>query len=623
MDALSPQIWRFSLLITAFVALFALVGMRLQHLQLAQGSQLVQMNNKQHERTWTLPAARGSITDASGAPLAESASTWTLCADPLYMVDRLSATVELNNLLGIDRGLLRTEFETQRNGRVLARGLDDRQADQVRALKIEGVYLRRDFVRVYREGGLGAHLLGFVNAEGRGAAGLELELEPHLAGTAGKESVLIDAHGQPLVADGVHIPPRAGALVALTIDVELQRLAEKELADEVARSQPANAVVLLVEPTTGNIVAMASWPTFQPADHAGLSPLSMRNNAVAFVYEPGSTMKPLVAGAAVSEGLTTWNERIFCEHGKWTCHDGRSERTITDHSYKNGGHDMLTVTQGIALSDNILMAKLGLRLGVERLWRWENLFGFGRRCGIALPGEDAGIMLPHDHWSVLGSCMSVPMGHEIAVTPLQLAMAHCAIANGGVWLPPRLIKRISTTDDAGHPVDQPLQALPEPRRIFSTEIAAEIQDAMTHTMTEGTGKDVQLDGYTAAGKTGTAEKLIDGKYSHDHHVGSFICWAPASRGVRPELLCLVVIDDPAKGGQYGAENAAPTVQHILQQALEMRGVPKQLPVAPTVPGMPSAPAASERGSQVAQAEHHASQRHHHAGAAAGATGVAR
>jgi cell division protein FtsI/penicillin-binding protein 2 len=610
MDQPGPQIWRFGMTLAVFLGLFALVGVRLQHLQLAQGSHLAEMGSKQRERTWYLPAPRGNIVDASGAPLAESSASWTLYADPLYMVDRLRATVELARILGVDRARLREQFESQRNGRVLARGLDDKRADAIKALGIEGVYVSRDFTRIYREGGLAAHALGFVDGDGHGGGGVELLMDKLLSGTPGKESVSIDAHGQPLANDSVHIQPKAGAQVQLTIDLVLQRIVEKELIAEVEASHPANAAALLIDPMRGDILALASWPSYQPADHQGLDAASMRDNAIGFVYEPGSVMKPLVAGAAVSDHLAQWNERIFCEHGKWTYRFGNAERTITDHSLASGGHGMLTVTQGIALSDNILMAKLGLRIGPERLWQWETAFGFGRRTGIALPGEDAGIMLPKARWTVLGSTMSVPMGHEIAVTPLQMAMAHAAIAHGGVWQPPRIIARITSTDDNGQTIDLPIPALPPSRRIYDSEEAAEIQDAMTHTMTEGTGKDVQLDGYTAAGKTGTAEKLVDGHYSHDHHVGSFVCWAPATRGVSPALLCLVVIDDPSVGGHYGAQNAAPTVQKILQQALEERGVPRQtppeepheLPPVGPPPAQPAHPAAPERPTQVAQAD---------------------
>jgi cell division protein FtsI (penicillin-binding protein 3) len=574
---MSPQPWRFAVTIAAFFCLFCLLALRLHRLQVEEAPRLAELGERQHERTWMLPAARGGIYDRSGAPLAESQATWTLLADPLFMEDRLRATVELARVLGVERDDLRKQFETGRNGRTIAKGLDDRQADAVRGLGLAGLYLRRDFTRIYREGGLAAHVLGFVNAEGGGGAGIEQKFDQALGGTAGHESILIDSKGVPVVGGGETVPAKPGANVELSIDLELQRIVEKELAAGVERHQPKNAAAILVVPATGEIVAMASWPTYSPSDHQGLGVDSMRDNPIGFVYEPGSVMKPLVAGAAVSEGLARWNEQIFCEHGRWTYHDGRAARTISDHSYKNGGHGMLTVVQGIALSDNILMAKLGLRMGPEKLWQWETLFGFGRRTGICLPGEDAGLMLRREKWSVLGSCMSVPMGHEIEVTPLQMAMAHAAIANGGVWLPPRLVRRVYTVDERGEVIDQPTPALPEPRRFFTPEHAAEIQDAMTHTMTEGTGKDVQLDGYVAAGKSGTAEKVIDGHYSDQHHVGSFICMAPAQRGTRPELLCLVVMDDSSRNGHYGAETAGPVVEAILQQALEARGIPKTLP----------------------------------------------
>ena len=238
----------------------------------------------------------------------------------------------------------------------------------------------------------------------------------------------------------------------------------------------------------------------------------------------------------------------------WTYHVGHAARTIHEST---GGHGVLSIVQGIALSDNILMAKLGIRMGPTRLFNWETRFGFGRR-------------------------MSVPMGHEIAVTPLQLAMAHAAIANAGQWLPPRVVKRVFTTDEQGNEHELELAKLPEPRSVFTPDDASQIQEAMTHTMTEGTGKKADLAGYSCAGKTGTAEKLVGGHYSHSNHVGSFVCWAPAEPGVRPELLCLVVIDDPSKGGHYGAEIAAPVVQKVLQAALEALHVPKRPDLMGTV-----------------------------------------
>jgi len=570
MTPVGPQHWRFFLTMALFAGLFGTLCHRLQRLQIDDGQRLAQEGNRQHERTWVLPAPRGSITDTAGAPLAESQRTWVVTADPVWMDDRLRATVALNQVLGIPRDRLREEFECGRNGRILARDINDQQAAAVKALDLTGVYVRQEYSRLYREGGLAAHLLGYVDEDAKGAAGVEGRFEAVLAGVNGHQAMLIDAHGKPML-DGTgtndDTPARPGGTVALTIDVVLQRILEKELAVAVERHRPKNACGLIIRPGTGEILAMASWPSFAPEDRRGLDPSSMRNNVLSFVYEPGSTMKPLVAGAAVASGVTTWNESIFCEHGRWTHREGKGVRTIRDHA----GHGTLTVTQGIALSDNILMAKLGLRLGVERLHDWVASFGFGKKTGICLAGEDCGIMLARPKWTALGSCMSVPMGHEIAVTPLQLGMAHAMIANNGLWMPPRLVKSITGFDADAHPLDLPTPTLAAPRRMFAPDQAAAIQEAMTHTMTEGTGKGCQLDGFVAAGKTGTAEKLVDGHYSEQHHVGSFVCWAPANAGTPPErkLLCLVVIDDPSRNGNFGADTAAPVVQRVLQQALDL------------------------------------------------------
>jgi cell division protein FtsI (penicillin-binding protein 3) len=569
---ISAQPWRTGMAMVAFAGLFGLVGYRLHFLQVDEGERLERLGERQRVRTWTIQAPRGGFYDDEGAPLVVSDGTWTVTADPLYMDDKLDATVELARILGVDRAELRRQFELPRNGRTIAKGLDDEHAEQVKKLKLAGLYVRREFTRRYPAGALAAQVLGFVSADGVGGAGLEHQFDKLLAGVPGKETVTIDALGKPSLTDAESAPARAGADLQLTINSAIQRELEQDLLEQVEKSQPAGAAGLVIRPATGEIVAMASWPSFDPRELRELKPAALRNNAIAFVYEPGSTMKPLVAGATVAEGLTHWSEVIDCERGSWTYRTGKAARTIHEST---GGHGLLSVVQGIALSDNILMAKLGIRMGPQRLYRWETSFGFGRRTGICLPGEDAGIMLRESSWSVLGSCMSVPMGHEIAVTPLQLAMAHAAVANGGMWLPPRLVKRIHASDDKGGERELELPALPPSRRVFAAEDAAQIQEAMTHTMTEGTGKKADLVGYTCAGKTGTAEKLVGGHYSHSNHVGSFVCWAPAEPNVRPELLCLVVIDDPAKGGHYGAETAAPVVQKVLQAALETLHVPKR------------------------------------------------
>lgn len=573
MIPVARQPWRFGLTVAVFAGLVGWVGCRLYALQVVQSDHLALMGERQTNRTWTLLAPRGSLLDASGMPLVESQGSWNVTCDPRYMEDRLTATVELARILNLSRDSLRAQFESGRNGRPLAKGIDDATADRIKALKLVGVYVRRDFTRIYREGELGAHVLGFTQADGKGAAGIEAQFQSLLAGTPGKEILQIDALGKPVVSGFQSIPARTGANVQLTIDVVIQRELEQALTVAIEKHAPKRAAGIVIRPATGEVLAIVSWPAFDPSTRQGVDGEALRNNVTQLVYEPGSTFKPLIAGAAVHEKLTTFSERIFCENGIFRI-PGRS-KPLTDHSYKNGGHGWLTVTEGIAKSDNILMAKLGMRLGVERLSHWVANLNFGRKTGLCLPGEELGIVTPARRWSLANECASIAMGHNIAVTPMQLAMAHCAVANGGMWNPPRLVKRIWTEDANGVQNDLPLPVLEPQRTMYLPEDAAAIKEAMTHTMDEGgTGAKLGLDGYLSAGKTGTAEKLVDGRYSKEHHVGSFVCYAPADPGKRTELVALVVIDDNTKGGHYGGETAGPVVQRVLQFSLEYLKVPK-------------------------------------------------
>ncbi len=569
---------RFGLTFAVFAALVGVIGWRLYDLQVVQGEDFKSMGERQVRRTWKLHAPRGTLYDTEGTPLVESLGSWTISCDPRYMDDKLSATVDLARILGITRDELRLKFENPKNGQVLARNVGDAQADAIKALKLSGLYVRREFMRTYREGALAAHVFGFCQADGTGAAGLEQEFNSTLAGKDGKEMLQVDALGKPVLTGFERVAPQAGANVQVTIDLFIQRSLETHLKAAVDKFAPKRAAGVIVRPSTGEIVAMASWPTYDPVTRQGVEGEALRNNVVQLVYEPGSTFKPLIAGAAVADRKASFSETIFCERGKWTYREGKAARTITDHSLKEGGHGNLTVTQGIALSDNILMAKLGLRLGADRLWEWCDHLGFGRKTGICLPGDEVGIVAPRKHWKNMDQGMSVPMGHNISVTPLQLIMTHAAIANRGVWNAPRLVKRVWTDAAEGQPVKElPLPPVQASHRIYEEADALAIQEAMTHTMTEGTGKKADLDGYSSAGKTGTAEKLVNGRYSKENHVGSFVCWAPAQADRRAELCALVVIDDPSRGGHYGSETAAPVVAAVLQESLDYLRIPVTRP----------------------------------------------
>ena len=584
LDRPRPRFWPLALTFAWFAGLCAVLGWRLHELQVVSRDELVRRAAAQQVRTWSIPAQRGAIVDVSGAPLVTSVGTWTLRADPDYMDDKLRATVELSRILGVPRETLRRQFESGRNGRILAKEIRDgepgehdlpgelqeliKPSDRKKP-RLAGVSLVREFTRTYPEARLAPHLLGFVQADGGGGLGIEQAFNAAMTGTPGSEKLSVDALGKPVLDGAISTPPRPGANIQLAIDLSVQRLVQAELLAGVEKLRPQNAAAIVVRPATGEILAMASWPDFDPVDRSGLVASSMRNNCLTFVYEPGSTMKPLVAGAAVAEGLARWDELIDCEHGHWKFQNSPPVRE------KTGGHGVLSLVECIALSDNIAMAKLGVRLGPARLADWIERLGFGRPTGIELPGEDAGLVAAKARWKLGEHCLRIPMGHGVAVTPLQLVMAHAAVANGGLWHPPRLVRRMWIDDGTAHGQDLDLPKQPDSHRVFSAAEALAIQSAMTHTMTEGTGKRVQLDGYSSAGKTGTAEKIIDGRYASNHNVGSFVCWAPAESGARAELCCLVVIDDPSQNGRFGADTAAPIVREILQGSLEYLKIPKR------------------------------------------------
>ena len=381
--------------------------------------------------------------------------------------------------------------------------------------------------------------------------------------------MLLDARGRPYIDETCEQTPAVpGADVGLTIVLPIQHELEIALRESVTKHGATSGAGILVRPTTGEIVAMASWPTYDPRAYRDASPDEFRDNNLAFVYESGSTMKPLMAGAAVGEGLFACKRLSTAVRVCGPTASGVRHARFMTTAVKRGGHGEISVAKIVAKSDNIGMAKMGIALGPERLYEWTRRYGFGQRTGIELPGENVGIMLPRSRWNVLGSCMSIPMGHEIAVTPLQMVMAHAGVANEGLWLPPRVVRRVTRRD----PLTGAIQAVdteprPEARRILPPRDARAIEAAMRLTMTEGTGVNLQLDRWTSAGKTGTTEKLINGRYADDRHIGSFVCWAPADPERLPELVALVVIDDPQENGHYGSQTGGPVVQACSQYGL--------------------------------------------------------
>lgn len=571
------QPWRTCMTALVFTGFLAMIVWRLYDLQVVHADDLSERALRQRMRTITVEAQRGHIFDTNGKPLVVSLAGWDLLADPTYMNDKLRATVQIADIAGVDREILRGHFEAGSNGRRVLRNIDDDTAEAIRELGLQGVYLRRSYRRDYPADTIAPQVLGFVLDDERGGGGIEARFDEHLRGIPGHERVMVDVRGRRMLDHHAQTTPaRPGGHVHLTIDANIQMAAEEALMGAVERHRPESASAIVLRPSTGEVLAMVSYPSFDPRQLAEAEADGFRNNALAFVYESGSVMKPLMVGAAVADGLAAWDTNIFCENGQWNIQVGRSRRLLRDHTWRRGGNAWLTVTEALARSDNIMPAKLGLEMGPERMYHWAETFNFGRPTGIELPGENRGIMRPKERWDRINTSVSVPIGYEISVTPLQMIAAHAAVANRGVWNTPHLVSHVQRWhEDRQRWIEEQPDVRRERRRILSESDSLAIEGAMRTVMESGTGRRVQLDGWSSAGKTGTTRKVINGQYSSDHHIGSFVSWAPARPDRTPDFIALVTVDAPERGtGYYGGATAGPVVKEILEFALDYEGVPR-------------------------------------------------
>ncbi|HEU5163317.1 MAG TPA: penicillin-binding transpeptidase domain-containing protein, partial [Thermoanaerobaculia bacterium] len=410
---------------------------------------------------------------------------------------------------------------------------------------------------------LAANILGYVSIDGEGLGGIEHSLDARIRGRNGKVTILRDARrGMYLVGGEGTSGSVDGHDLVLTIDEVIQFAAEKALAKAIdAWDAPAGSVVVL-DPRDGAILALASWPTFDPNRFRSFLPASWRNRPVQDLYEPGSTFKIVAAAAAIEERVATPSQMIDCGDGSIQIANVR----IREHDGKRYG--LMPFEQVIAHSSNVGTIRVALALGQKRFYDWTRRFGFGSRTGVELPGEASGILRPPERWSLLSNAV-ISIGQEIAVTPLQVAAATAAIANGGILVQPHIVRHV--VDRSGAIVSSAPANRGE--RIMSDRTAAVLNEMLKGVVIRGTGKSAQLVEYVAAGKTGTAQKAVRGGYHPDKTIASFAGYVPADR---PRLVILVVIDEP-RGGAYGGEVAAPAFREIADAALRYLDVPPSIP----------------------------------------------
>jgi cell division protein FtsI (penicillin-binding protein 3) len=539
---------RIGAIFALFFLLLVVAAGRTFYLGELHGSALRKVARDQQLTYEKVPAQRGTITDRNGVDLAVSEPAQEISADPYLLTDPLGDAQRLAPLLGQKQAQVLTEL-SQRSGFVyLARALPAQQAAAVLALKIPGIAGTPVLRRVYPRGTLAAQVLGVVGTEGNGLTGLEYSRNSILRGRPGERRVVSDALGQPVSISEVH-PEVPGASLSLSLDANIQQRAE-DVLDAVGRVfAPKDATAIVMDPRSGAILALANWPQVN-ANEPGSSPAeALENRAVSFNYEPGSTFKVVAVSDGLQRGLITpetpFNIPDQIQVADRTIHDD------TEHP-----EETLTTAQILARSSNVGAIKIGALDGADSFNEWVHRYGFGAPTGVDLPGEEIGRPLPLSEYS--GSSMgNLPIGQGELVTPMQMATAYSAIANGGILRPPHIVGAID-----GRP-----QPEPAGHRVISETTAAEVRKMLEGVLAPGgTASEVSIPGYQLAGKTGTASKIdpATGEYSQSAYVASFIGFAPAAN---PQLLCAVVVDEPQSGSIYGGTVAAPAFGQIMSFAL--------------------------------------------------------
>ncbi|MEZ6045060.1 MAG: penicillin-binding protein 2 [Planctomycetaceae bacterium] len=580
--SISYRIW---MLLFCFIIGFIALGLRLIQIQHVKQATLSIHANRQHSYQESIPARPGEILDRTGKVLATTITTYSLYVDPSKIEEPVSFAESLCSVVLLDPKELTGRLSENKQKRFLwiKRRLSDIEANAVTALGLpEGTWgFRKEYFRSYPQGELAAHILGLRNIDGEGKGGIEESYDQILQGTPGSQTYFRDARGRVfLPEDSEFIAPQPGHSVVLSLDLVIQFHLEQELNKLVEEWHPKSCCAIVLDPYTGEILAMGSRPNFNPNYPENVPPPAWKNCAISAIYEPGSTFKPLVVAGALNRGLIRKDEVFHCENGVYQM----GKRTLHDHHR----YGELSLTDVLVKSSNIGMAKVGERLGNRGLFETAVEFGFGKSTGIPLAGELPGKLRPFKDWDGY-STGSIPMGQEIATTPLQMILAHAALANGGTYLPPRLVlqelddpwlglgssdKLIADSLSASENTS-PIQ-LSQPRQILKQEIANWlVQKPMAEVIERGTGKQAKLKEYALFGKTGTAQKVDPktGKYSHQKYISSFICGGPVEN---PRVLVYVSADEPGGAkNAYGGQAAAPVASRIMKLTLEHLQVPYQ------------------------------------------------
>jgi len=540
------------------VVWMAAVLARLSYVQLFSYSEFFAKAQHQQQRLFEISPKRGTIYDRKGRELAVSLPMDSVFGDPADIGDPAMIAHLLSRPLDVPFEEIESKIREARMPVRLARKLSPETAQRIQDMNLRGIFFQKENRRVYPQHELAAHVLGYVDVDERGIGGIEYSLDKQIRGRPGR--VLAMADGKRRWYDRWESGAGLGSNVTLTIDETIQYIAEKELAQAIKETHARNGSVVVQDPNSGELFAVANWPTFDPNNAGSYSDEVRMDRAVSAAYEPGSTFKVITMAGAIEHGVATPAELVDCQMGSILV----GGRLIHDwHPF-----GVLSVRDVFANSSDVGAIKIALRLGASDFYSTIRDFGIGQLTGIELPGENRGLFRPVRDWSA-SSIGSLAIGQEVSVTPVQIISAISAIANGGTLYPPRIVREI----DSGAPTTQTGET--EPRRATDARTAATVRGMMEAVILEGTGKQAGLNGYTAAGKSGTAQKIdpATGRYSPDEYIASFVGFAPVNN---PAVTILVVLDSP-EGPYHGGQVGGPVFKRIAEQVMAYLDVPQDIP----------------------------------------------
>ncbi len=555
---------RFLIVDLVIVAIFPLIIYQIFCLTIKNHDMLIQFANRQQNLVIEVEAERGSILDRNGKEFATNLKVPSIYVVPRLIPDkdRVEIAKELSQILNLDEAFIKDRINRDKSFVWLKRRTSIKEADEIQKLKKGYLGITYGPKRFYPHGEMLSNVLGFSNIDTVGVEGLELLYNQKLSGRNGFRYTKRDALGREMIAfEEKTIPAVNGARLILTIDQHIQYLTEQALDEAYLKNHAESAIAVVMNPKTGEILAIASRPTFD-SNHIGNSSADQRRNRpITDIFEPGSVFKIVTVAGALNEGVVTVDDKFDCENGEWQV---RPRRVIHDvHKY-----GVLALPEVLIKSSNIGTVKIAMKMGDKKLYQYIKNFGFGEKTGIDFPGEVNGILRPPEKWSKI-SITSIPFGQEVAATAIQMLRAICVIANGGHIVKPYLLKEIQDGDGITLQTKEPVISEP----ILKPEVVQTMTQILERVVSEGTGDRARIDGIRVAGKTGTSQKLEpSGVYSHSRFVGSFIGFAPAEN---PQLAMIVSINNPHPY-YYGGTVAAPVFKEVIEKSLIHMGyVPKK------------------------------------------------